>query len=266
MDGVNITFPEDVKKCHHGGSLDVTMEGINKDTSSECFSPGHELHKAAAESAILATEYYINYIRTVIGDNHFQQLFSLSEGSALAIVIDTTASMGGEIDAVKQEVAEIVAGAIAAGVSPSIYILVPFNDPKVGPLTKTTDPDVFLDAVNGLEASGGRSGDTPEMFWGGLLMALQNSPMNTDIICFTDAVAKDGEKIPSCYASAQENHARVSIITSLINGKDIITTVEDYRDICTATGGLFIPANKVDTDQIVGILQKSIETSKAICN
>ena len=64
---------------------------------------------------------------------------------------------------------------------------------------------------------------------------------------------------------------------------DVITSVEDYREICSLTGGLFIPADKVtfvrqtfkllissflslskaDTDEIVGILSKSVETAKA---
>merc|ERR1719320_534688 len=88
-DGQNISFPGDVKKCHHGGSLDVvSMEGINKDTSSSCFSPRSDLHKTASEMAVLATEHYINYIRSIIGQPNFLQLFSLGIGSNLVIVID----------------------------------------------------------------------------------------------------------------------------------------------------------------------------------
>merc|ERR1712179_382404 len=103
------------------------------------------------------------------------------------------------------------------------------------------------------------------MFWGGLQMALSNSPMNSDIICFTDAVGKDGEKMPSVKALAEDRMARISIISSLFihSSKEQVTTVQDYLDICIATGGLCIPSNKVDTDEIVGILSKSVETAKA---
>merc|ERR1711962_1323245 len=103
--------------------------------------------------------------------------------------------MGNEIDAVKEQVAEIIAAAGEAGASPSSYILVPFNDPECGPATRTTDPEEFLEAVNSLSPDGG--GDWPEMFWCGLLEAIQTAPMFSDIICFTDAVGKDGQLMPT---------------------------------------------------------------------
>ena len=39
-------------KCLHGGSLDELYSGVNKDTSSKCFSPHHELHQTAANLAV----------------------------------------------------------------------------------------------------------------------------------------------------------------------------------------------------------------------
>ena len=93
------------------------------------------------------------------------------------------------------------------GASPSSYILVPFNDPECGPATRTTDPEDFMEAVNGLTASGG--GDPPEMFWCGLQKALATAPMFSDIICFTDVVGKDGQLLPSVKALANEKHSKV---------------------------------------------------------
>jgi hypothetical protein len=43
--------PED-NKCFHGGSNDDVYSGINKDTTSACYSPHYTLHKAAADMAI----------------------------------------------------------------------------------------------------------------------------------------------------------------------------------------------------------------------
>ena len=64
-----------------------------------------------------------------------------------------------------------------------------------------------MDAVNSLYAHDG--GDDPEMFWCGLLKAISTAPMFSDIICFTDAVGKDGELIPSVKALANEKHSKV---------------------------------------------------------
>ena len=93
------------------------------------------------------------------------------------------------------------------GASPSSYILVPFNDPGCGPATRTTDSSDFMEAVNSLRATGG--GDPPEMFWCGLLKAISTAPMFSDIICFTDAVGKDGQLVASVKALANEKHSKV---------------------------------------------------------
>ena len=61
-----------------------------------------------------ATERYINHIRSIIGPGHFEQLFNLAKGSALAM-IDTTGSMDDEIQAVKEQVADIIDAAGKAG-------------------------------------------------------------------------------------------------------------------------------------------------------
>ena len=152
------------------------------------------------------------------------------------------------------------------GASPSSYILVPFDDPGCGPATRTTDPEDFLEIVNDLSLVGG--GDWPEMFWCGLKEAIITAPMFSDIICFTDDVGKDGQLLPTVKAIANEKHSKVRDTVSFIftltqvtiiysgdvkdsydlgrtHSNNIVTTVEDYREICTLTGGLFVPLDKV---------------------
>ena len=51
----------------------------------------------------------MSQVRTTIGNSAFTSLFALSNSSALAILIDTSGSMGGEIEAVKAEVMQIIA-------------------------------------------------------------------------------------------------------------------------------------------------------------
>ena len=64
-----------------------------------------------------------------------------------------------------------------------------------------------MEAVNSLNADGGD--DPPEMFWCGLLKAISTAPMFSDIICFTDAVGKDGQLVASVKALANEKHSKV---------------------------------------------------------
>ena len=45
-------IPDGVQKCGHGSSLDLGgIGGINKDTSSACFSPHNSYHRQAARLA-----------------------------------------------------------------------------------------------------------------------------------------------------------------------------------------------------------------------
>jgi hypothetical protein len=55
-----------------------------------------------------ATKEYVGQVRRTIGNSAFTSLFDLGNSSALAILIDVTGSMDNEIEAVKQQVNEII--------------------------------------------------------------------------------------------------------------------------------------------------------------
>lgn len=268
-----IPKPSPGGKCSHGGTLDESaaqpaIGGINKDTASPCFSPHHHLHQQAADLAVQATEHYLDVVLDAVGSDKYRRLFDLYQGSALSIVIDTTSSMTGEINAVKDQVAEIV-----ASIPTELYILVPFNDPTVGPVTKTDDSDEFLAAVNKLNAFEG--GDIPEMYWQGLQLALTNTPDYGNVFSFTDAEGKDGEIMESVISLAQERNIKVTVIFSGYLGyKDassttvgvetrdprLVTGVDEYRRLADSTGGLFIPSSKFEVDAITPILGDSVQS------
>ncbi|ROT70713.1 putative von Willebrand factor A domain-containing protein 7 [Penaeus vannamei] len=256
-------------KCSHGGALDASASqpaegGINKDTTSPCFSPHFYLHSYAAEMAVEATDHYLNVILDAVGEEKYRRLFDLYFGSALSICIDTTGSMGDDIDAVVDQVEQIVAHSTV-----ELYILVPFNDPEVGPLISTSDAQVFLDAVRSLYAHGG--GDGPEMFWGGLQMALKATPDYGSLFCFTDADGKDGELMEGLISLAQQKHVKVTVILSDIYKKSeqtdeggdtkLVTSVEEYQRLADSTGGLLISTDKFDVSDIVAIIGEGVETS-----
>ncbi|KAI0990370.1 hypothetical protein GJ496_002816 [Pomphorhynchus laevis] len=74
--------PVDFKKCSHGGIMDDSANfdaigGINKDTGDEIYSPHYYFHKDAAQTAILATEYFLTYIRKEMGTKNFANLIYL---------------------------------------------------------------------------------------------------------------------------------------------------------------------------------------------
>ncbi len=103
-----------------------------------------------------ATFKYLERVRESIGNDKFKALFELGGSSALAVTIDTSGSMSGEIEAVKNEILEIIATANAGGIAPSQYILAPYGGP-FGPtveLTITEDTDKVTEVITSLSASG----------------------------------------------------------------------------------------------------------------
>ena len=136
-------------KCLHGNSEN---EGINKDTTSTCFSTHADLHDKAATLAESATLQYLEHVRMTLQNDKFMSLLDLSFGSALAIVLDYSGSMSDEIEAVKNQIVQIIDEANAGGVRPSVYILAPFD--STVDLTVTKDEDVVKEVLAGITADG----------------------------------------------------------------------------------------------------------------
>src|SRR6266404_5575049 len=179
-------------KCSHGGLTDSSAtgffgEGINKDSFDCEFSPHNTLHSAAASVAGEATKQFFRDIKAAVTPRQLKLL--LGVGPTLAIAMDTTGSMGSIIDGVKQQAIQIVNSRLGTNEEPSKYVLAPFNDPGVGPITVTDDPDQFKPAISSLFASGG--GDCPELSMTGMLQALGASDKGGDLFMFTDASSKD---------------------------------------------------------------------------
>jgi len=200
-------------KCSHGGFLDNSAsdgQGINKDSSScnifplGSISPHHRWHEEAARLAKDATKQFIrDDIRAAITPGQLKNLLGAGSGTLAFVIdttgngagstlpnsIDTTEGMGPIIDAVREQAIQIVNARLGTDEEPSEYVLVPFNDPGVGPVTVTTDANVFINALNALSASGG--GDCPELSQAGMLAALAATDEGGELFMFTDASSKD---------------------------------------------------------------------------
>src|ERR1035441_2251002 len=180
-------------KCSHGGPLDTSTNGIsggiNKDSTVCSISPHANQHAAAASVAKDATKQFIRDIKALVTASQLKLL--LGVGPTLTLVMDTTGSMSDIQASVRAQAIAIVDGRIGTDEEPSKYVLAPFNDPSVGPVTVTDDPTVFKAAISAIGASGG--GDCPEYAMTGILQGLAAADDGGDLFMFTDASAKDSD-------------------------------------------------------------------------
>ncbi|XP_054454261.1 von Willebrand factor A domain-containing protein 7 [Anoplopoma fimbria] len=210
------TFPPKPHgKCSHGGILDRSRfigakGGINKDSTSPLFSPHHYLHMEAANLAMEATLSVLRDLRDTVGQNTFLRLFSVKQVSALVFVMDTTGSMFEEITAARYRAHSIIEGRASSPGQPGTFILVPFHDPKFGPVYETDDPNQFMQQMENLMALGG--GDEPEMCLSAIQLALTHSPPLSEIFVFTDASPKDAHLIDVVKALALEKQSKVTFL------------------------------------------------------
>ncbi|XP_030294299.1 von Willebrand factor A domain-containing protein 7-like [Sparus aurata] len=263
-------------KCSHGGFFDVSRllkpkGGINKDKMTA--EHGH-LHTEAANMAVAATSELLEDIRGAAGDRTFLQMMGIS-GEALCFVIDTTESMSGDIAAVRTITSSIINSKVGTEDEPSVYILVPFNDQDFGPLMRTTDPNIFKNAINSLSAKGG--GDLPEMSLSGLQLALTGAPPNSEIFLFTDAAAKDSHLRSTVNALIE---CTKTVVNFMITGRGLFrrrrqigndqqqqqsrlatSDAQLYRDLAQTSGGQTIEVTKSELPEAISIITESSSSS-----
>ncbi|XP_059904201.1 von Willebrand factor A domain-containing protein 7-like isoform X2 [Gadus macrocephalus] len=259
-------------KCSHGGAGDLTSVaiprgGISKDERR----PGNEaLHDAAVTAATSASLQLLEDIRGAAGDRDFLRLMGIARSSVVCFVIDTTGSMADDIAAAKDVVYNIIDSKKGKQDEPSEYILVPFNDPHFGPMTRTTDPEVMKNEISKLKAKGG--GDSPEMCLSGLQMALTGAPASSHIYVFTDATAKDIALKDTILALMRSTKSTVSFFMTNARGRkrrSVTASFNDYTDLALASGGQAIHVTKgnlpeatdiildTSTSALVTVLQRS---------
>ncbi|KAM6971803.1 von Willebrand factor A domain-containing protein 7 [Aplochiton taeniatus] len=252
-------------KCSHGGKADLTSTamprgGISKD---ERRADNAAFHQAAVTAATSATLQLLQDIRGAAGDDDYLRLMGIARSSVVCFVIDTTGSMSDDIAEAKRVVNQIIDSKKGTQDEPSEYILVPFNDPDVGPLIRTTDPNVMKAEIAKLGASGG--GDIPEMCLSGLQLALTGAPASSHIYVFTDAVAKDIALKDTIVALIRSTKSTVSFfMTSKTRRRrrrrstsSIKNSFEDYKDLALASGGQAIEVSKKNLPQATDIILDS---------
>ncbi|XP_012886556.1 PREDICTED: von Willebrand factor A domain-containing protein 7 [Dipodomys ordii] len=264
--------PKPPGKCSHGGRLDASRTqpprgGINKDSTSPSFSPHHMFHPQAANLALLSTIQAFNLLRSRLGDNGFSRLLDITPASSLSFVLDTTGSMGEEINAAKIQTRHIVEQRRGSPMEPNHYILVPFHDPGFGPVFTTSDPDSFWQQLNEIHALGG--GDEPEMCLSALELALLHTPPLSDIFVFTDASPKDAFLTNRVESLAQERRCRVTFLVtedpSRVQGRarrEVLSPLrfEPYEAVARASGGEVIFTKDQHIQDVATIIGESTAT------
>ncbi|XP_060164561.1 von Willebrand factor A domain-containing protein 7 isoform X4 [Globicephala melas] len=266
---LQIPFPNP-GKCSHGGHFDQSSSqpprgGINKDSTCPGFSPHHMLHLQAANLALLASIQAFSLLRSRLGDRGFSRLLDITPASSLSFVLDTTGSMGEEINAAKIQARHIVEQRRGGPMEPTHYVLVPFHDPGFGPVFTTSDPDSFWQQLNEIHALGG--GDEPEMCLSALELALQHTPPLSDIFVFTDASPKDAFLTNRVESLTQERRCRVTFLLtedpSRVQGRprrEVLSPLrfEPYEAVALASGGEVIFTQDQYIQDVAAIVGDSV--------
>ncbi|KAJ3614424.1 hypothetical protein NHX12_017998 [Muraenolepis orangiensis] len=244
-------------KCSHGGVGDLTGSvaprgGISKDERR----PGNEaFHAAAVTMATAASLQLLEDIRSAAGDSGFLRLMGIARSAVVCFVIDTTGSMRDDIAAARSVIYDIINSKKGTQDEPSEYILVPFNDPAFGPMTRTTDPEVMKQKISKLTATGG--GDHPEMCLSGLQLALTGAPASSNIFVFTDATAKDIHLKDTIIALIRSTKSTVSFFmtgASKRKRRSLRASFNDYKDLALASGGQAIEVSKGDLPEATDVI------------
>ena len=166
------------------------------------------MHEIAADVAKEATKQFIRDIKAAVTPSQLKLLLGDGSGT-LTFVIDTTANgagsraanstgttegMGSIIDAVKEQAIQIVNARVGTDEEPSKYVLVPFNDPGIGPVTETTDANVFKNALAALSATAGTT--VPELSQAGMHEALAASDEGGELFMFIRTQTRKTQRWP----------------------------------------------------------------------
>ncbi|XP_044275520.1 von Willebrand factor A domain-containing protein 7 isoform X3 [Varanus komodoensis] len=269
------TQPEKpIGKCSHGGRFDGSSQreprgGINKDSSSQFFSPHHYLHHEAAALAQEASKHFLEKLWREMGSKPFMRLLDISPTTGLSFVVDTTGSMGEEINAAKLQARDIIDRRRGTSQEPDFYLLVPFHDPGFGPVHKTSDPEEFWRILDTISPLAG--GDEPEMCLSALELALQSSPAYSEIFVFTDASAKDAHLKNSVEALIQEKKCKVTFLITEDPSKTRVkreTLAPDrfnlYVNLAHSSGGQIIFTDNKNIQEVAKIISESSISSPAL--
>ncbi|XP_054272557.1 hemicentin-1-like [Macrosteles quadrilineatus] len=181
--------------------------------------------------------------------------------STLAFVFDTTGSMWDDLVQVRHGAAKIMQTMLERPDKPiADYVLVPFHDPLIGPVTVTTDHKLLMQRLNEIQIYGG--GDCPEASVEAVLQALQLSRPNSYIYVFTDARAKDHHLINQVLPLIQKKQSQVVFVMTGDCGDQTHPGYQVYHKIAATSSGQVYHLNKTDVDEVLSFVRVSLQSRK----
>ncbi|CAG2202385.1 unnamed protein product [Mytilus edulis] len=229
-------------KCSHGGPADTSRRlpakcGINKDTTVERLSPHYHLHNDAYLAAVAATKYFLidkdSGILQHLGNETFDLLFHIKQRRKVSLAFAVDYS-----GSMGREIAAVKEKIIQIVTS----TLGSENEPANYVLSLFSDPAIELSLVD------------------------------STIIVFTDADAKDANRINEIQTAATFKHIKVTTLRSGLCGRRMRNSANRYQrdtnffeSVAATTGGTVYDTTKEDIGNVLDeVIEDLFPTSEVI--